>query len=109
MSGHNDPVHSVCFSPFGTKIVSGGGQDKVLGVNENFSIRIWDVKTGTQIVSPLRGHNDLVRSVSFSPGGTKIVSGGGQAKCYGGNDDFSIRIWDTETDTQIGSRGHSDW
>jgi WD40 repeat protein len=56
-SGHNDPVFSVCFSPCGTKIVSGGGVENRLGGNGDFSIRIWDAETGTQIGSPLRGHS----------------------------------------------------
>ena len=58
LSGHNDPVFSVCFSPCGTKIVSGGGVRNGLGGNGDFSIRIWDAETGTQIGSPLSGHSD---------------------------------------------------
>jgi WD40 repeat protein len=155
LSGHNDPVRSVCFSPCGTKIVSGGGCGQTGGGNEDFSIRIWDAETGTQIGSPLtghscpvlsvawnndgsklassskdrtvkiwavgsagtfecqstlRGHKNLVASVCFSPCGTKIVSGGGEVGGLGGNKDFSIRIWDAETGTQIGSplSGHSE-
>ena len=154
LSGHLDPVRSVCFSPCGTKVVSGGGLEQYNGGNGDFSIRIWDTETGAQIGSPLtghkyavwsvvwnndgsklvsgsndktikiwavssagtfecqstlRGHNDPVSSVCFSPCGTKIVSGGGFPKESGGNRDFSIRIWDAETGTQIGSplSGHS--
>ena len=44
--GHTDPVRSVCFSPCGEKIASGGGN--VYG-NKDYSIRIWDAKTGDQI------------------------------------------------------------
>ncbi len=87
------------FSPDG-KHVASGSWDK--------SVRIWETSTGT-CVSTLSGHNDPVRSVSFSPSGTKIVSGGGLRKDWGGNEDFSIRIWDAETGTQIRSplSGHS--
>ena len=53
---HNDPVLSVCFSPRGTKIVSGGGEPTYLDGNGDFSIRIWDTETGIQIGSPLTGH-----------------------------------------------------
>ena len=56
LRGHKDPVMSLCFSPCGTKIVSGGGEDKHDGGNVDFSIRVWDVKTGVPIGSPLRGH-----------------------------------------------------
>ena len=42
-----------------------------------------------------------MNSVSFSPDGTKIVSG---------SDDNSIRIWDTTSSTQIHQLdGHSDY
>ncbi len=58
LTGHNDPVWSVCFSPCGTKIVSGGGDPEDEGGNGDFLIRIWDVETGTEIGSPLRGHSD---------------------------------------------------
>ncbi len=141
LTRHDDPVLSVCFSPCGTKIVSGGGLERMDGGKGDFSIRIWDSETGTQIGSPLTVHsrvcnvafspdgskiaaaysdriqifdlrtqgkigspltglNDFVRSVCFSPCGTKIVSGGGN---FFGNQDFSIRIWDAETGAQIGS------
>jgi hypothetical protein len=58
LRGHKDPVRSVCFSPCGTKIVSGGGLVKECGGNEDFSILIWDVKTGIQIGAPLTGHSN---------------------------------------------------
>ena len=97
----NGRVRSVAWGPDGKNIAS-GSDDK--------TIKVWNAQTG-QFVSTLRGHNDPVRCVCFSPCGTKIVSGGGQSKVRGGNGDFSIRIWDAETGTQIGSplSGHSDW
>jgi WD40 repeat protein len=49
LSSNDDPVFSVCFSPCGTKIVSGGGMGQEDKGNGDFSIRIWDAKTGTQI------------------------------------------------------------
>jgi WD40 repeat protein len=67
LSGHNDLVWSVCFSPCGRKIVSGGGlgEEDDEG-NGDFSIRIWDAETGTQIGSPLSGHLRYVITVSYS-------------------------------------------
>ena len=44
LRGHTDPVLSVCLSPCGEKIASGGGDRYG---NEDYSIRIWDAKTGT--------------------------------------------------------------
>jgi WD40 repeat protein len=94
--GHNDPVHSVCFSPCGTKIVSGGGQDS--GGNKDFSVRIWDAETGTQIGSPLTGHTGPVKSVCFDHTGKMLASGAGGR-------DNSVRLWSTESGAPI---GHSD-
>ena len=93
--GHTDPVWSVCFSPCGKKIASGGGYEYG---NKDFSIRIWDAKTGEQIGSPLRGHTDPVSSVCFSPDGAKIVSGSWDKK---------VLIWDAASGEQLCSlTGH---
>jgi WD40 repeat protein len=56
--GHCDSVRSV-FSPCGAKIVIGGGEDRICSDSGDgdYSIRIWDAKTGTLIGSPLRGHS----------------------------------------------------
>jgi serine/threonine protein kinase len=100
VSGHNDLVRSVCFSPCGTKIVSGGGEEKRFGGNEDFSIRIWDAETGTRIGSPL-SVDSMVRSVAFSPDGSKI------AAAYSDE----IQIFDAQTQGKIGSplTGHTGW
>ena len=66
LQGHEDYVHSVAFSPDGSKIIS-GSDDK--------TIRIWDASTGVEMLPPLQGHEDCVRSVAFSPDGSKIISG----------------------------------
>jgi WD40 repeat protein len=52
------------------------------------TVRIWDVKTGKQIVeSPLRQGN-TVQSVAFSQDGRFLASGGG---------DHVIKVWSTQT------------
>ncbi|KAJ7181118.1 hypothetical protein C8R46DRAFT_598076 [Mycena filopes] len=49
----------------------------------------------------IEGHTDTVYSVAFSPDGTRIVSG---------SRDSTVRVWDTEAQTQIGAplEGHTD-
>ncbi|KAG2073283.1 hypothetical protein BDR04DRAFT_948155, partial [Suillus decipiens] len=39
------------------------------------TVRLWDAGTGEAVGEPLRGHTSLVLSVSFSPDGTRIVTG----------------------------------
>jgi WD40 repeat protein len=102
LSGHSWDVTSVAWNNDGSKLAT-GSRDK--------TVRMWSLGlAGTfECQSTLTGHNDPVCSVCFSPCGTKIVSGGGLKIWRGGNGDFSIRMWDAETCTPIGSpsSGHS--
>ena len=93
MKGHADYVASIAFSPDGTRIASGGGEDDT-------TIRLWDSATGEPIGQPMTGHEDMVSSLAFSPDGTQIVSGSG---------DNTIRLWDAATGEPIGQpiTGHT--
>jgi WD40 repeat protein len=71
-------VSSVCFSPDGTTLISGSGDD---------SIRLWDIRKGLRMTK-LDGHNSFVTSVCFSPDGTTLASGSA---------DNSICLWDAKT------------
>jgi len=98
-NAHSDTIWSVAFSPDGTKIVS-GSRDK--------TIKVWDSGALLPSKLPLLGpnscllacladklellsektnaHSDWIRSVAFSPDGTKMVSG---------SDDKTIKVWDS--------------
>jgi WD40 repeat protein len=78
----------VTFSPHGKRIASTGGWDG--------QIKVWDVVTGQKIWS-IKGHNYWAYSVSFSPDGEILASGG----------DNDIRIWDAGTGSDLMTlRGH---
>ena len=90
--GHDKEVQSVAFSPDGTRIISGSGDN---------TIQLWDVASGTAIGEPLKKHSGRVSSVAFSPNGTCIVSG---------SIDRTIQLWDATSGTAIGKplQGHSE-
>jgi hypothetical protein len=54
------------------------------------------------IQTVFRGHTDPVLSVSYSPDGTRIVTG---------SEDKTVRLWDAETGKPVGEplRGHTSW
>ena len=54
MTGAETEITSLSFYPDGSKIVSG---------NSDSTLRIWDVKTGKQIVEYLLGHSERVNCV----------------------------------------------
>ncbi|KIK35353.1 hypothetical protein CY34DRAFT_587273, partial [Suillus luteus UH-Slu-Lm8-n1] len=64
------------------------------------TVRLWDVGTGQPVGEPLRGHTHSVTSVSFSPDGTRIVTGSW---------DNTVRLWDAGTGQPVGEplRGHT--
>ncbi|KAJ2920040.1 hypothetical protein MD484_g253, partial [Candolleomyces efflorescens] len=92
LQGHRSFVATVAISPDGRYIVSGSFDDR---------IRIWDLKTGTQVGEPLQGHTSDVTSVAISPDNSDryVVSG---------SDDNTIRKWDIKTGQMVGEplRGH---
>ncbi|KAG8716590.1 hypothetical protein FRC09_015518 [Ceratobasidium sp. 395] len=90
--GHQNWVSALAYSPDGACIVSG---------SLDYTLRVWDARTGKMVGQPLEGHTGCIDSVSFTPNGTRIVSG---------SKDKTIRIWDVSTCTMFGSPlvGHAD-
>ncbi|KAJ7121439.1 WD40 repeat-like protein [Mycena epipterygia] len=89
---HDVLVHSVDFSPDGTRIASGSSDS---------TVRVWDTHTGRLVAGSFEGHPNGVFSVDFSPDGTRIVSG---------SRDNTVRVWETHTGKLIAGpfEGHTD-
>jgi len=64
--GHENNVNSVVYSPDGLRLASG---------SEDGSVRIWDMRTGEEVMSPLRSDCGRVLCVSFAPSGIRVASG----------------------------------
>ncbi|KAF5341684.1 hypothetical protein D9611_001195 [Ephemerocybe angulata] len=71
-------VRSVAISPDSKYLVSGVSNE----------VCVFNVQTGQPALDPFTGHTGGVRSLAFSPDGSRIVSG---------SDDCTIRVWDAET------------
>jgi WD40 repeat protein/tRNA A-37 threonylcarbamoyl transferase component Bud32 len=80
--GHTWRVYSVCFSPDGKRLASGGATPFRQG-----ELKVWDTATGEELLSS-QGHANAVQCVCFSPDGKRFASGGG---------DGTVKVWDTAT------------
>ena len=66
LEGHTAGLTLVAFSPDGTKLASGFGDN---------TIRLWDATTGEQFEALFEGHTERVCSAAPPPDGTKFASG----------------------------------
>ena len=83
---HGSIVYGVAFNPGGTRLAAGCADN---------TIRLWDVVVARRAggkeapdaeVAELRGHDDYVHAVAWSPDGTRLISASG---------DDTVRVWDS--------------
>lgn len=88
LTGHTSEVMSCAFSPGGNLItsVSRGG----FGGAPAPEVKVWETATGTCLWTNNFEHTASIRSVVFSPDGSKIATGAS---------DQTVRIWDVSTGT----------
>ena len=75
-------TYSICFSPDGTTLASGGFDNNV---------HLWDAATGAH-KAILKGHESFIWRVIFSPDGSLLASAGTDKK---------VRLWDTATEQHL--------
>jgi WD40 repeat protein/serine/threonine protein kinase len=97
--GHTRAVSSVAFSPDGTQIASASGNTRSRAPDlDDQTVKVWDAATGHERLT-LQGHTSQIKSVKFSPDGTRIASA---------SDDQTVKVWDAATGREILSlKGHT--
>src|SRR5262249_11874408 len=83
LQGHTSVIHGIAFSP-------DPAPARLASAGRDGTIRVWDVRTGKQIVDPL--HTEFPTSVAFSGDGRLLASG---------SEDRSVRVWDARTWTLL--------
>ncbi len=84
VEGHRDPVQSVRISADGRRAVSGSGTQYAFARSKDFTLRLWDLATGT-CLQVLEGHTARITSVCLSPDGRTALSG---------SSDDCVIVWD---------------
>ncbi|MEW6403750.1 MAG: hypothetical protein AB1649_18300 [Chloroflexota bacterium] len=101
LTGHPGRVYGMDFDREAGLLASSGCAQEDFNNCRSGEIILWDVRTGSE-QARLLGHSNLVRTVAFSPDGTRLASGG--------RDDM-ILLWDVRSQSQIGAPlvGHASY
>jgi hypothetical protein len=88
-------VNDLRFSPKGDILAVGGGQPSAKGDLRLYQTSDW------KLLATLRGHDDVVFSLAFSPDGQQLASG---------SFDHTVRLWDVQTHAAVKEyHNHSDF
>jgi hypothetical protein len=75
-------------------------KNKLVLALEDGTVGLWDAASGAELLC-LRGHEERVWSVAFSPDGRRLASASG---------DGTVRLWDAASGAELLClRGHEEW
>jgi WD40 repeat protein len=96
LKGHTRPVSSVAYSPDGTRLAS-AATDGFQHNEPPVETKIWDAHTGKELLSLAwneRAPNGMMRSLCFSPDGSRLAATGTETKVWNahtGKELFAIK------------------
>jgi WD40 repeat protein len=96
----NEIFEGIAFSPDGKRLAAGSGTvDEAKRGYSAGAVRVWDLETGAEVLT-VKGHNNMVWNVAFSPDGKRLASAAGG----------EIKVWDAQTGEELLSfRGHTSY
>jgi WD40 repeat protein len=80
------PVHAVCFSPHGNRLVSTSGHWDNCQASE---VKVWDPATGDELLAFAEKETCGLLGAAFAPDGKTLVTAGGRSD--------SVHLWDPAT------------
>jgi len=83
---HGSIVYGVAFNPSGTRLAAGCADNTIRLWDVGFARRAGGKEAADAEVAELRGHDDYVHAVDWSPDGTRLISASG---------DGTVRVWDS--------------
>jgi eukaryotic-like serine/threonine-protein kinase len=91
LRGQSAPVWSVAFGHDGRRLAAASAGTDAVGRSLAGEVLLWDLAADTEALH-LRGHEDPIRSVAFSPDGSQLASA-----CGGG----TVKIWSASLGNEI--------
>jgi WD40 repeat protein len=101
----HSPVLGVAYSPDGSRLAAAAAaaHSQTGAVDKPGEVKVRDARTGAELLT-LRGHSSHVWSVSYSPDGSRIASGGGD------HTTGEVKVWDATSGAELLTlRGHTGW